>query len=141
MKHFTLFLLLAISSMSVGAQSLPYWVNKVPEAGNSTYYYRVTHAEERNYEKAYTRAFAMAVLENAWKMGVAVDSKNDLGSIEGNIADSISVRPHQSKIAINKVCEYVVKSVTSDKVTLYVLWQVAAAGNIEPRFEHFDKCN
>ncbi|MCQ2274783.1 MAG: hypothetical protein MJZ86_08330 [Bacteroidales bacterium] len=127
--------------MSVGAQSLPYWVNKVPEAGNSTYYYRVTHAEERNYEKAYTRAFAMAVLENAWKMGVAVDSKNDLGSIEGNIADSISIRPHQSKIAINKVCEYVVKSVTSDKVTLYILWQVAAAGNIEPRFEHFDKCN
>ncbi len=119
---------------------MPYWVNQIPTPTNSTYYYRVTHAEGKTYEKAYAHAFAMAILESSWKMGVAVDSKNDMATIEQGIIDSIEVRQHQSNIALNKVCEYQVKSATSDKVTLYILWQVAASGNITPRFDVFDKC-
>ena len=120
--------------------SVPSWVNTLPQPANETCYFRVTHAEEMTYEKAYVRAFSMAILESSWKMGLPVDAKNDMAAIEKGVEDNISVRSHQSNIALNKVCEWQTQSVTSNKVILYVLWQVAAAGNIEPRFEEFNKC-
>ena len=82
----------------------------------------------------------MAILERSWKMGLPVDAKNDMAAIENGVEENISIRSHQSNLAINKVCEWQTQSVTSNKVILYVLWQVAAAGNIEPRFEEFNKC-
>lgn len=122
------------------AQSQPSWITHLPKPENPTYYYRVTQAEERTYEKAYARAFAMAILESSWKMGVAVEARNDIAVIEKGITDSISIRQHTSKIPLNKVCEWHTKPVTSDKIKLYVLWQVAVAGNIEPDFGFFEHC-
>lgn len=119
---------------------MPYWVNSTPKPDNETYYFRVTHATERTYEKAYVRAFSMAILESSWKMGLPVDAKNDMATIENGVENNLSIRSHQSNIAINKVCEYQEKSMTSDKVTLYVLWQVAVAGNKDPQFGDFNKC-
>lgn len=142
MRKIILALLLAV----VGCQyaeaqdNPPSWVNNLPKPENETYYFRVTHAEEMTYEKAYVRAFSMAILESSWKMGLPVDAKNDMATIENGVEDNLSIRSHQSNIAINKVCEYQTTSITSGKVVLYVLWQVAAAGNIEPRFEEFNKC-
>lgn len=132
-----LFLLVAMWTM---AQNVPYWVAKIPTATNETYYFRVTQAAEPTYEQAYARAFAMAIMESSWKMGVAVDAKNDMTTIERGIADSLNVRSHSSNIAINKVCEYTERDVMSDKVRIYVLWQVAASGNINPQFDFFNKC-
>lgn len=141
MKNCIIQLLLLICGMTAAAQTnMPSWVNTLPKPGNDTYYYRVTHAEEPTYEKAYVRAFSMAILESSWKMGLPVDAKDDIAAIEDGVKDNISIRSHQSNIAINKVCEYQTKSITSNKVILYVLWQVASAGNIEPQFEEFTKC-
>lgn len=140
MKKLFLMLLLVAGVGASAQEQLPYWVHRLPKPGNDTYYYRVTHAEELSYEKAYVRAFSMAIMESSWKMGLPVDSKDDLAAIEKGVADNISIRSHQSNIALNKVCEWQVKSVTSNKVKLYVLWQVAAAGNIEPQFEEFNNC-
>lgn len=142
MKRVFLFLLLlSTCSLYLDAQeSKPYWVNTLPKPENETYYFRVTHAEELTYEKAYVRAFSMAILESSWKMGLPVDAKNDLAAVEQGVQDNLSIRSHQSNIAINKVCEWQIKSVTSNKITLYVLWQVAASGNIQPQFEEFNKC-
>lgn len=120
--------------------NMPYWVNSLPNPANATYYFRVTHAEEQTYEKAYVRAFSMAILESSWKMGLPVDAKNDIATIEKGVDDNLSIRSHQSNIAINKVCEYQYKSESTNKIVLYVLWQVAAAGNVEPQFEEFNKC-
>ncbi|MBR4715812.1 MAG: hypothetical protein IKP34_06520 [Bacteroidales bacterium] len=140
-KLFLALLLLMAGVLYAEAQETkPYWVNNLPKPGNATYYFRVTHAEEMTYEKAYVRAFSMAILESSWKMGLPVDAKNDMATIENGVEDNLSIRSHQSNIAINKVCEYQTQSVTSNKVVLYVLWQVAASGNIEPRFEEFNKC-
>ena len=134
-------LLALASALPVFAQdNMPYWVNSVPKPENETYYFRVTHAEEETYEKAYVRAFSMAILESSWKMGLPVDAKNDLSAIEKGVEGNLSIRGHQSNIALNKVCEFQTKSITSNNVVLYVLWQVAAAGNIEPRFGEFNKC-
>jgi len=140
-KLFLALLLLMAGVLYAEAQETkPYWVNNLPKPENATYYFRVTHAEEMTYEKAYVRAFSMAILESSWKMGLPVDAKNDMATIENGVEDNLSIRSHQSNIAINKVCEYQTQSVTSNKVVLYVLWQVAASGNIEPRFEEFNKC-
>lgn len=140
-KVFLALLLSVVGTLFAEAQNnLPYWVNNLPTPENETYYFRVTHAEEMTYEKAYVRAFSMAILESSWKMGLPVDVKNDMATIENGVEDNLSIRSHQSNIAINKVCEYQTTSITSGKVVLYVLWQVAAAGNIEPQFEEFNKC-
>lgn len=140
-KVFLALMLSVVGTLFAEAQEIkPYWVNNLPKPENETYYFRVTHAEEMTYEKAYVRAFSMAILESSWKMGLPVDAKNDMATIENGVEDNLSIRSHQSNIAINKVCEYQTTSITSGKVVLYVLWQVAAAGNIEPRFEEFNKC-
>lgn len=133
--------ILLFATFPVMAQSdMPEWVYNMPKPGNETYYFRVTHAEEYTYEKAYIRAFSMAILESSWKIGLPVDAKDDLATIEKGVDNNLSIRSHQSNIAINKVCEYQTKSITSNKLTLYVLWQVAASGNITPQFEEFNKC-
>lgn len=140
-KTLSIVLLLLAGSMAFAqAGTKPAWVNSLPNPENSTYYFRVTHAEEDTYEKAYVRAFSMAILESSWKMGLPVDAKDDIAAIEQGVENNISIRSHQSNIAINKVCEYQEKNYSSNKIQLYVLWQVAAAGNIEPRFEEFNKC-
>lgn len=142
MRGFLLALILfAYTGVALGQNNnMPYWVNSVPKPENETYYFRVTHAEGQTYVKAYVRAFSMAILESSWKMGLPVDAKNDMSTIEKGVEGNLSIRGHQSNIAINKVCEYQEKSISSDKITLYVLWQVAAAGNIEPQFGEFNKC-
>ena len=127
--------------VSAAQTVLPSWVKRLPKPENDTYYFRVTHAEERTYEKAYVKAFSMAILESSWKMGLPVDAKNDIATIESGVEDNLSVRSHQSNISLNKVCEFQTRGLTSDKVVLYVLWQVAAAGNIEPDFGYFEKCD
>lgn len=140
-KIFLAFLCAMLGTVFVKAQeSLPNWVNNLPKSENETYYFRVTHAEEQTYEKAYVRAFSMAILESSWKMGLPVDAKNDMAAIEKGVENNLTIRSHQSNIAINKVCEYQTESIATNNVVLYVLWQVAAAGNIEPRFEEFNKC-
>lgn len=140
-RTFLTLLLMMVGSFFVEAQETPpYWVTNLPKPENETYYFRVTHADDMTYEKAYVRAFSMAILESSWKMGLPVDAKDDIATIEQGVENNLSIRSHQSNIAINKVCEWQTKSVTSNKVKLYVLWQVAASGNIEPKFDDFSKC-
>lgn len=137
---FTLFLLVTGGLFANAQENPPYWVNQLPKPENGTYYFRVTHAEELTYEKAYVQAFSMAILESSWKMGLPVDAKNDLATIVKGVENNISIRSHQSHIAINKVCEWQTKNITSNKIVLYVLWQVASSGNIEADFGYFEKC-
>lgn len=140
----TMLLWLATGALSLFAQNAgtpPSWVNRLPKPENETYYFRVTHADGDTYENAYVRAFSMAILESSWKMGLPVDAKNDMAAIEKGVENNLSIRSHQSNIALNKVCEYQTKNYSSGKVHLFVLWQVAAAGNITPDFGYYEKCN
>lgn len=142
MKRLFITLLLCLMSASyVDAQgNMPYWVNSLPIPENETYYFRVTHAEGTNYEKAYVKAFSMAIMESSWKTGLPVDAMDDIATIEKGVESNLSIRSHQSNIALNKVCEYQYRSESTNKIVLYVLWQVAAAGNKDPQFEEFNKC-
>lgn len=141
MKKNIVFTIYCAVAFCAAAQYQPAWINQLPKPENDTYYFRVTHAEEETYEKAYVKAFAMAILESSWKMGLPVDSKNDFATIEEGVESNLSIRSHTSNIPINKVCEYKQKNPSSGKVVLYVLWQVASSGNSKADFVPFEKCN
>lgn len=118
----------------------PYWVKHLPQSRKGNFYYRVTMAEGADYEKAYAKAFAMAILESSWKHGVAVGKKDDLAAIESDIVGNINIMPNEVKVPLNKVCEYIVpKPGTMTGVKIYVLWQVGNT-SADSQFEIFTNC-
>lgn len=125
------------------AQSMPKWVTNKPASNNITYYYRVTIGEGINYDKAYSSAFAKAIIESSWKIGVKVKSEDDINTIENGIYENITIPENQKKLAMNKVCEYRESFNDSGKtyIRLYILWQVAATGNTTPIFDDFSDCD
>lgn len=119
----------------------PHWITNPPVAKKkAAYYYRVTYAEARTYQEAYSKAFATAILESAWKLGVAVDVNSNAESLQRDIVQSINVDNRQMKIPVNKVCEYHEERASSMNICLYVLWQVAKYGNVDPEFDDYCNC-
>ena len=119
----------------------PSWVKHLPKPNNDTYYYRVTKAEGKTYEEAYTKAFSMAILESQWKLGVKVNKSDNVQTIEETIASDLSLRSSNMNLPLNKVCEYEkASSNISNGVVLYILWQVARYGNVKVEFEEYLNC-
>ena len=119
----------------------PSWVKHLPKPNNYTYYYRVTKAEGKTYEDAYTKAFSMAILESQWKLGVKVNKSDNVQTIEETITSDLSLRSSNMNLPLNKVCEYEkASSNISNGVVLYILWQVARYGNVKVEFEEYLNC-
>lgn len=141
MKKFSLIILLIGWAFFSNAQpQIPSWIVKRPIPSNSTYYYRVTMGEGINYDKAYANAFAKAILESSWKLGMPVYNGDDLKAIENGVYDNITIGESQMKIAMNKVCEYSERLKEKTGMKVYILWQIATAGNINPIFDEFNDC-
>lgn len=119
---------------------IPSWVTQKPSPSNETFYYRVTKGEGVNYDKAYANAFAKAILESSWKLGVEVKNSDDIKTLENGIYDNITLNDKQMNIPINKVCEYVEPLKRKTGVQMYILWQVASYGNVKPIFDDFNNC-
>lgn len=133
-----IFLLGLWGGMPLQAQK-PYWITHLPKPKSGNFYYRVTSAEGNTYEKAYTKAFAMAILESSWKHGVEVRKNEDMDSLEKSISESINVQPKEIRLPLNKVCEYVEKTSGSMRMRIYILWQVGKTSS-NPQFEDFTDC-
>lgn len=119
----------------------PYWVKKLPEVNSGNFYYRVTMAEGRTYKDAYAEAFAIAIYESYSKLvGVKVQINSDEKTIKEGVMAAISSGDDYIQLPINKVCEYEERVGTSNKIRLYVLWQVANDALTDPKFENFTKC-
>lgn len=119
----------------------PYWVKKLPETNNGNFYYRATMAEGYTYKDAYAEAFAIAIYESYSKLvGVKVQINSDEKTIKEGVMAAISSVDDYIQLPINKVCEYEERVGTSNKIRLYVLWQVADNALIDPKFENFTKC-
>lgn len=142
MKKYSLIAVLMGWVLFANAQpvGIPNWIVKRPTPSNSTYYYRVTMGEGINYDKAYANAFAKAILESSWKLGMPVSSGGDLKAIENGIYDNITIGENQMKIAMNKVCEYSERLKEKTGMKVFILWQIAVAGNITPIFDEFNDC-
>lgn len=125
-------------------REMPQWVNQLPASNpQKHFYYRVTVGEGATYDKAYANAFAKAVMEAKWKLGVRVNVSDDIASLEGEVTSAINVQEQNMTIPINKVCDYWEEfrpAASSKQIRLYVLWQIADDGRFEPRFEDFTNC-
>ncbi|MBO4738431.1 MAG: hypothetical protein J5606_02590 [Bacteroidales bacterium] len=119
----------------------PYWIANLPATKeNSKYYYRVTQGDGTDYDKAYAKAFARAIMESSWKLGLEVNTNDDLQTIEHGIAENVKVAPSHMNLPMNKVCEYTENLFDTRGVRVFVLWQVAKYGNRDPQFDDFTKC-
>lgn len=144
MNRFITFIIAIVLGINLSAQTIvnnrPSWITKIPVAKkNAAYYYRVTSAEARTYQEAYSKAFATAILESAWKLGVAVDVNSNAESLQQNISQAINVDNRQMRIPLNKVCEHS-EAASSMNVRIFVLWQVAKYGNVDPDFDDYCNC-
>lgn len=128
-----------LTSISGWALGMPSWVKKIPQAGNETYYYRVTKAEGKEYDDAYIKAFSMAILESQWKIGVKVSKENDAKTIEQSLKQDLTLQSTTINLPINKVCEYEQAS-PNGGIILYCLWQVASYGNVKAEFDSYINC-
>ncbi|MBP5709936.1 MAG: hypothetical protein J6W84_03060 [Bacteroidales bacterium] len=143
MKNILLILPLFALVVCGSAQSerRPYWIGNMPAAqDNSYYYYRVTQGDGLDYDKAYAKAFARAIMESSWKLGLEVNTSDDLQTIEKGVADNIKIASSHMTLPMNKVCEYTEKLVETRGVRVFILWQVAKYGNRDPKFDEFTKC-
>lgn len=142
MKRLALIMVFVMGWALVSNAQAPYWVKRLPVPKSGNFYYRVTIAEGRNYKEAYAEAFAMAIYESYSKLkGISVGINSDQQTIKEGVVEAISaVDDGQMRLPINKVCEYEERVVTSNKIRLYVLWQVANSALIDPQFEYFNKC-
>ena len=110
---------LTMSSQTIGSK--PTWLKHLPKAPRrAMYYYRVTSAEAKTYEEAYSKAFAIAVYESRGKLGVAVDLNMGVDEHEKEIRNSISIEPSQIRIPLNKVCEYQENSPVNMNIRVHI---------------------
>ncbi len=130
----TSIMLLVISFSSYAQQ--PQWLHKLPKAENSTYVYRMESSTAYAEEDARNKAFLRMLQSVANSLGVAYNSQtaND-AVLNGGDFQTIS---STLNIPINKVCEYTER--TNNGYRVYVLCQVAKAGNITPNFTAFRDC-
>lgn len=142
-KGYFIFFIPLVWALVINAQTngRPYWITNLPSAKeNSKYYYRVTQGDGRDYDKAYAKAFARAIMESSWKLGVEVNTTDDLATIEKGITNNVKVIDSHMTLPMNKVCEYIETLTETRGVRVFILWQVANYGNVLPNFDEFTKC-
>lgn len=118
-------------------QDLPAWVTKLPKAGNTTYMYVKESAVGNKENEARNQAIALVFQTTANRLGQAVSSAAVYEAVQQET--DLEVISQEFKIPINKVCEH--KEILKDgKVRMYVLCQVAQAGNMTPIWDDFRGC-
>jgi hypothetical protein len=112
----------------------PQWLLFLPPK-TETYYYRVSQASAKTEEAALKKAFAMAIYESAFAVGIAVD----LGKLVSLSDDSTNIVLSKAvNIPVNVVCKYVEALTTKRGYKAYVLCQVANDVRIKPKYNTFN---
>mgnify|MGYP006916049402 CR=1 FL=1 len=138
-KRFVILVLFACALFQSVHANKPVWIHQTPVSNNKTYDYKVTQAEAKTYEEAYSKALARAILETSWKIsGVTVKVNDEIGDIETGISKSLETIAKEIRIHINKVCEYSDRPAGSMQVRVYILWQVPIDGYITPKFDQYN---
>lgn len=131
---FTSFLVFfALSSI---AQKLPDWIINKPTPTNSTYLYVVESATGQTEMEARNRAIGEVFRSTAMRIGQPIDSEEINRALQRGT--EYYVISSQYNVPINKVCEYTDNKTSPCRV--YVLCQVAKAGNIHVEFDDFTSC-
>jgi hypothetical protein len=136
MKKQILVLFLVVLSISGMAQKLPDWIINKPTPTNSTYLYVVESATGQTEMQARNRAIAEVFRSTAMRIGQPIDSEEINRALQRGT--EYYVISSQYNVPINKVCEYTDNKTSPCRV--YVLCQVAKAGNIHVEFDDFNAC-
>lgn len=135
-KQAVLTFIIAIIALSGTAQKLPDWIINKPTPTNNTYLYVVESATGQTELQARNRAIAEVFRSTAMRIGQPIDSKEINRALQSGT--EYYVIASQYDIPINKVCEYTDNKTSPCRV--YVLCQVAKAGNIHVEFDDFNAC-
>ena len=137
MKKKVLFTVILIQfALSGMAQKLPDWIINKPIPTNDTYLYVVESATGQSELQARNRAIAEVFRSTAMRIGQPFDSEEINRALQSGT--EYYVISSQYNIPINKVCEYTDNKTSPCRV--YVLCQVAKAGNIRVEFDDFNAC-
>lgn len=135
-RYLCLFLLQGSILFHCMGQNMPQWIQS-PPCKTETYYYRVSQGVGLTEEAALKKAFALAIVESAFAIGVFVD----ISQLEKMDGDSLMIEASKFvRIPINKVCQYTEELITRRGYRVYVLCQVANDVHILPDFKTFN-CN
>ena len=100
-----------------------------------TYYYRVAQASSLTEDTALKKAFALAIYESAYAIGITVN----LGNLERMSEDSTNIALTKFvNIPINVVCKYVEPLIIRRGYRAFVLCQVANDVHVKPKFKTFN---
>lgn len=145
MKRFILFLLLlcgmaftASAQMTRKPTFRPDWTFKAPAPGNGTYLYVVEHGEGNTKREALNQAIGRVFQSTANRIGQFVSTDEINRAVQAGTDYQVIAR--NINVPINKVCEFAVQDTVNYTWTMYILCQVAKAGNINPEFETCEEC-
>lgn len=142
-KTFLLILLGAIAVTATAQMTRrpvfrPDWVFEAPRPSNGTYLYVVEHGEGNTKREALNQALGRIFQSTANRIGQAFSTDDVNRAVQAGTDFEVIAR--NMKVPINKVCEFPVQDTLTNSWTMYVLCQVAKAGNITPEFEATDEC-
>lgn len=133
MKRTVFIIILMLMSVAAwGAKRLPSWMHELPKPGNNTIMYVRQMGEGRTFTEAHNHALLMVMRSAAQ----SIKTSFDIQAVEAALAggSKFNTLSQQYSIPIREVDEYPIKQ----NDTCYYVWvlcQVAAAGNIVPQWE------
>lgn len=135
MRKLFFFIISVLWAFSLNAQytvsNRPYWIEDMPVAGPAAgFYYFVTSAEGDDVDKACQKAYTMAVLSFKSRVGTMVSTTND----------SVTVENQQMRVRMNMACLYSEDDIESNRMRVFVLWQIAKSYTTDPGFVEFSNC-
>ena len=116
----------------------PDWVFEAPRPSNATYLYVVEHGEGKTKREALNQALGRVFQSTANRIGTYISTEEVNRAVQAGTDYEVIAR--NMKVPINKVCEFPVQDSITNSWTMYILCQVAKAGNITPEFEATDEC-
>lgn len=144
MKKLFLLTLFGVLTLTAAAQMThkpvfrPDWVFQAPRPSNATYLYVVEHGEGNTKREAINQAIGRVFQSTANRIGQAISTEEINKAVQAGTDYEVIAR--NMKVPINKVCEFPVQDTLTNSWTMYILCQVAKAGNIVPEFEATDEC-
>lgn len=137
MKRIILTLLAICAINGVKSQTMPTWTMQLPKAGNGTYMYVCEYALGDSESEARNQAMVRVFQTTAMRIGQPVSSEAIFDAAQKG--KDFKVISQDYNIPINKVCEYS-ERMKNGLYRVYVLCQVAIAGNVAPQWDDFNGC-
>ena len=137
MKHTFFIIIMLLVACCAMAQQAPLWTKVIPKAGNQTYMYLCEQGVGSDVKEAYNVAMTRVFQSTANRIGQPFDSGKLMESLAHGT--SLEVISRTYNIPINKVCQYD-EQLSNGNYRVYVLCQVATAGNVAPLWEPFSQC-